>query len=205
MSIQTVLEEVEEADVAVSTKAAELRHHPLTRAAGAVSELADQPPMFTIGAALLVAGLVARRPRLAEAGGRILASVGLATAVKSVVKATVVRTRPFMLVEQGRYETGLLGPNEGPFNSFPSGHTANAVAAARAVARAYPGLHGIGHAMAAGMGVIQVPRGAHHPLDVVAGALVGYAAEAVVDRAWPRAAPVLGATLEALHGPGQAG
>lgn len=199
MLAEDVIETVEEADLAVSMEAAKLRHHPVTEAAGLLSELADQPPMFTLSAALLAAGLIAGRPRLAEAGGRMLASVALATAAKAAIKASVVRTRPNVVLEEGRYESGLWGPNEGPMNSFPSGHTANAVAAARALARAYPRLHGIGHLTAAAFGVIQVPRATHHPLDVAAGALVGYASEAAVDRLWPRLAPALDATMEALH------
>ena len=201
MSIASIAHEIEEVDVAVSVQAAELRRHPVTQAAGTVSELADQPPMFTLGTVLLGAGLLAGQPRLAEAGGRMLASVAVATAIKSAIKATVVRTRPNVLLDEGRYETGIWGPNEGPWNSFPSGHTANAVAAARSVARAYPQLHGIGHAVAAGMGLIQVPRGAHHPLDVLAGAVVGYASEAVVNRVWPQVAPLLEGVQDALHGP----
>jgi membrane-associated phospholipid phosphatase len=198
MSLERIIDDVEEADVAVSAEAAKLRHTPIVRAVGTLSELADQPPMFALGSALLGAGLASGNRRLAECGGRVLASVALATAVKSVVKATVVRTRPSVLVEEGRYETGLMGPNEGPWNSFPSGHTANAVAAARSVARTYPRLNGVGHAVAAGIGLIQVPRAAHHPIDVLAGALVGYAAEAAVNGAWPKVAPVLAAAMDGL-------
>ena len=200
MSEQSLLQKFEEADVEAAAKAGEHRHHPLVRAAGALGKGADQPPMFTLGTAVLGAGLALGRRDVAEAGGRMLIALTVATAVKAAVKASVVRTRPNVLRDEGRYETGVWGPNEGPWNSFPSGHTANAVATARAVGRAMPGARPALWALAAVAGGVQVPRGAHHPLDVAAGALVGLMAEAVADRAWPHVAPVLDLALEARQG-----
>jgi membrane-associated phospholipid phosphatase len=55
----------------------------------------------------------------------------------------------------------------------------------RAVARVYPEVRGPAYMAAAFVGVVQVPRGAHYPLDVAAGTLVGLAAEALVEKAWP--------------------
>ncbi len=200
MSVQSVIETVEEADLAVAREAAEVRHHPVTQALGQLSEIADQPPMFALGAVVLAGGLVSGERRLAEAGARLLASVALATAIKTVVKKTVVRTRPHVLAEGGSYETGLLGATDGPHSSFPSGHTADAVAAARAVARVYPQAQVPAYGAAAAIAAIQIPRCAHYPSDVGAGAVVGLVAEAVADLAWPRVAPVLDGALEALHG-----
>lgn len=174
---------IERADVAIAAQAGRLRHEPIVRAAGWASEVADQPPMIALSAAALALGLALGDRRLAGAGGRTLAAVTLATGVKSVIKALVVRTRPHKMLDDGRYQTGLMGPNEGPWNSFPSGHTANAVAAARAVGRAYPAARGPAAAAAAAVALIQVPRGAHYPIDVAAGALVGWAAEEAVERA----------------------
>jgi hypothetical protein len=50
MSITDAIETIEEADVAVAKAAAPLQHHPVTKALGQTSEIADQPPMFTLGA-----------------------------------------------------------------------------------------------------------------------------------------------------------
>jgi membrane-associated phospholipid phosphatase len=200
MTASSLLHDLERADVEAAAKAGGHRHHPLVRAAGLVGKGADQPPMFALGATVLGAGLAAGRRDLAEAGGRMLIALALGTAVKAAVKASVVRTRPNVLWDEGRYETGVWGPNEGPWNSFPSGHTANAVAVARAVGRVAPEARPALWAVAAAVGAVQVPRGAHHPLDVAAGALVGLAAEAVADQAWPWVAPGLGAVLEVLHG-----
>ena len=103
-----------------------------------------------------------------------------------------------MLADEGRYETGLMGSTDGPFSSFPSGHTADAVSAARAVARVYPGAGMPAYGAAASVAVIQIPRCAHYPSDIAAGALIGLAAEAAVDRLWPQVAPALDAVLVGL-------
>ena len=184
MSEHSIVETVEDADLSVAAQAAEVRHHPLTRALGHLSEVADQPPMLGLGALVLAGGLVTGQMRLAETGGRLVASVALATAIKTIVKRVVVRTRPHVLADGGQYETGLLGAVDGPHSSFPSGHTADAVAAARAVARVYPQARLPAYGAAVAVGIIQIPRCAHYPSDVAAGALVGVAAEALVDQAW---------------------
>ncbi|AXC49503.1 phosphatase PAP2 family protein [Paracoccus suum] len=184
-----IVERVHAADVAASVTAGEYRETPLIKGLGFLSEISDQPPAFTLAGLAAVGGVLAGRPRLAEAGFRCLASLGVATASKAVLKAFIVRTRPFVLMERGHYETGLNGPNDGPWNSFPSGHTANAVAAACALSRVSPENAPLLSAAAVGIGAIQVPRGAHHPVDVVAGAMVGWAAEAVVNAAWQRLFP----------------
>lgn len=197
MTDNTLLERIEQADVAAAAKAGEQRHHPVVRAAGALAKGADQPPMFTLASAVLGAGMALGSRRTAEAGGRMLIALTVATAVKAAIKASVVRTRPNVLWDEGRYETGVWGPNEAPWNSFPSGHTANAVSVARAVARVVPEARPALWAAAAVAGGVQVPRGAHHPLDVAAGAVVGLVAEVVADRVWPVAEPVVEAALKA--------
>src|SRR5687768_3725018 len=109
MSISSAVETIEEADVAVSAAAEPLTRHPVTKALGQVSEIADQPPMFTLGTLVLLAGAATNSPRATEAGLRLLLSVGLATAMKTGVKTLVARTRPYVLHEEGRYETQLMG------------------------------------------------------------------------------------------------
>lgn len=175
---------VEEADLAVAERLGRYRDDPAIRTAGALSEFADQPPLLTACGAVLACGLVRGDPRMASAGGRMLASVLLATAMKSALKRLVGRTRPHMLLDQGRYEVEAFGPDNGDWQSFPSGHTAGAVAAARALGREFPGARGPAYAGAAAVAAIQIPRAKHYPVDVVAGALLGLVAEAAVDRAF---------------------
>ncbi|HEY0353825.1 MAG TPA: phosphatase PAP2 family protein, partial [Enterovirga sp.] len=129
------------------------------------------------------AGLIAGRPKLAGAGARMLASVLLATALKTALKNSVTRTRPHVLIDDGAYEFGTSGPDDGDWQSFPSGHTADAAAAARALTRVFPQTSAPAYGLAAVLAAVQIPRAKHYPLDVAAGALVGLAAEAIVDRA----------------------
>lgn len=181
MSVTDAIETVEKADLAVAEAAAPLQDHPVTKALAQVGELADQPPMFALGALVLAGGVVANQPRAVEAGLRLLVSVALATAMKDGIKRVVARTRPYVLAQEGRYEAKLLGPSDKDHNSFPSGHTADAVAAARAVARVWPEARVPAYGAAAAVAAIQIPRCAHYPSDIAVGALVGLAAEALAD------------------------
>lgn len=176
---------LEEADVEIGLRLARHRDRPAVRAAGAASEIADQVPLATLCAAVAGLGLATGDRRLAAAGGRMLASFALATAAKSLAKRLVSRTRPNQVLAEGHYEVAPRGPEGGPWHSFPSGHTAGSVAVAAAFGRAYPGAVVPAFGAAAAIAAVQVPRGAHFPLDLAAGALIGLAAEAVVDRAWP--------------------
>ena len=186
---------VEKADVRLAMAAARQRDHPAARALGHLSEVADQPPALALGGAAMLLGWAAGDRRLAATGARALLAVALATAAKSAVKLAVARTRPSHAIEGGAYEARLLGPQEGPWKSFPSGHTADAVAAAHAVARGYPGAAGAAWGLAGAIGAAQVARAAHYPMDVAAGALLGWAAGAaagaILDRAAERLPPAL--------------
>lgn len=177
---ETLIDTLHEADVTLSVEAGQLRDHPAVETLGFLSEISDQPPAFTLAAAATVAGILTRRSRLAEGGARALASLWLATQIKGRIKSAVVRTRPHKLLEEGHYETGVNGPDEHDYNSFPSGHTADAVAAARAMGRVAPRAKGPLLAAAGIVGLVQVPRAKHHLTDVVAGAIVGLVAEAAV-------------------------
>ncbi len=171
---------VEQADVAAAEKLGRHRHSSPVRALGGLSEIADQAPAMTICGAVLAGGLIRRNARVAEAGARMLASILVATAIKGVVKRFVSRARPHVLFDQGRYAFEPLGPQGGDWNSFPSGHTADAVAAARGLARVFPQRRAPAYAVAAGIGAVQIPRAKHYPLDVAAGAAIGIAAELIV-------------------------
>lgn len=158
----------------------------MVRAAGAASGVGDQAPLFTLFGLLTAYGLLTGNSRAATAGARAVASVLVATAAKSAIKRTISRTRPNVVMDEGRYAMVPLGPDEGPWHSFPSGHTAGSVAAARALARVYPEASGPAYLAAAAIALVQVPRGAHYPTDVVAGAALGWGAEAIADGVWRR-------------------
>ena len=173
---------VEEAEIGLVQRLRGLRHHPAVKAAEPLSKMADQPPMIALSAGVAVLGLALGRPRVAEVGARMLASVLLATAIKTVVKKTVTRTRPHVVLDRGRYAAEPGGSDDKGEQSFPSGHTADAVSAARAAARAFPPAAAPAYGLAAGVAVLQPAAAKHFPTDVAAGALVGLAAEWLVDR-----------------------
>ena len=74
-----VIDALHEADVALSAEAGRLRDHPAVEAAGIASEIADQPPAFSLAGTAAVAGLLTGRPRLAAGGARAFASLFLAS------------------------------------------------------------------------------------------------------------------------------
>lgn len=181
---------VVKADKTLTHAAAKHRNHPAAKVAGWVSELADQPPLIALSLATVAAGAVSRRPKLARNGARMLAAHLAATLARAAVKATVDRARPAHALETGdeRFEAGD-GAEDKALNSFPSGHTAGAVAIARAVGREFPDAASPALAASALVALAQPPSGKHYWLDTVAGAAIGWAAERAVSLAFDRWAP----------------
>lgn len=171
---------IEQADLAVAEKAGDLRKHPVVEALGAASEMADQPPLIALSAATIVAGLVLRRPKIAVAGLRMISAHFLATAIKTGVKRSVDRTRPYVLAEEGEYAIEKGGSHDTRYNSFPSGHTAGAVAVAEAIARTFPRAAWPARSWATAIAAIQIPRCAHYPSDIAAGAVIGVIGDRLV-------------------------
>lgn len=181
---------VEKVDLRVTEAVADARHAPAVRAAGWLSEAADQPPLRIAMAAWLAVGVARRDPRLLRAGVRMLAAHTLATWAKSAIKARIDRTRPdHALATRYRMEKG--GTERHELSSFPSGHTAGALAVTQALARDYPETRATGLAASTAVAVVQVPRCKHFVSDVAAGAAIGWAAEQVSSRAIDWVAPAL--------------
>lgn len=173
---------LEDADVAVGVALARAKDRPVARALSAAGEIGSWQSLLALSAGTLAWGLVARDRRLARTGRQMLAAGVLASLTKTSVKRVVHRTRPNVLIDEGVYARGLPGTGTGPWQSFPSGHAALSVAVARAAARAYPEVAGGAYAAAAGVAAVQLVRGAHFPVDLLAGAVIGIAAEAMADR-----------------------
>lgn len=170
--------DVEKADVALGKKMAQDRERPAVKAAADAGEIGDQGPLYALSAGLLIAGLACRDRRLAGSGISMLAAVGAADLCKRGAKRLVRRTRPHVLLDEGRYAANAGGSDEKPEQSFPSGHTAGAVAAARALSREFPAAGALAGVAAVGIGISRLLQGAHWPLDVAGGAIIGLAAEA---------------------------
>ncbi len=174
---------VEKADVAVARAVAPVSRTPVMRALGTLSEVGDQPQMRVLCAGVIAWGLVRGDARLTRTGVRMLVAHSVATELKSLIKHRVDRTRPTVLVEEGRYAMAQGTSREHDESSFPSGHTAGAVAVAAAVAREYPEAGPAAYAAAAAVALLQIPRCTHYASDVAAGAVVGLVAAAGVNAA----------------------
>lgn len=174
---------IEKADVAVAKAVAPVSRSPVMRALGALSEVGDQPQMRILFAGVICLGLYRGDSRLTRTGVRMLLSHSVATGMKTLVKHRVDRTRPRLLVEEGRYEMARGESREHDESSFPSGHTAGAVAAAAALAHDYPKTAPAAYAAATAVALLQIPRCTHYPSDVGAGAVVGLLAAAATNTA----------------------
>jgi membrane-associated phospholipid phosphatase len=173
----------ERADVKAAAWAAQYRKHPVVKAASFVAEGADQPQLVALSLAVFALGVATGDARLRLCGMRMVAAIATATALKTLGKRLVARTRPNAVIKRGGYRKMALGPVEGDWNAFPSGHTAGALAVARAVGRTYPDLEAASLALATFAGVTQIFKGGHFPSDVLAGAVVGVASELGSERA----------------------
>ncbi|HYI42783.1 MAG TPA: phosphatase PAP2 family protein [Sphingomicrobium sp.] len=176
---------VTEADASVTDGFREHREGWPMRLLGAVSDAGDQPQLRVISGVTFAAGLLTRDPRLIRAGVRMLLAHELATAAKNFVKRRVDRTRPRSAGgrKQASPRPGRHQSKE--MTSFPSGHTAGSVAVARAFARELPDHRTAALAAAGFVALAQIPRCAHYPSDVGAGAIIGAGAEALLAQVWP--------------------
>lgn len=201
---KTAMKRAARADRKATHDAARHRDGPLLRLAGKASEAADQPPLIALAATTIVVGAVLRRPAIVRGGARMLASHLLATGAKTVLKNAIDRTRPKRALKTGHRARKGRGADDSSLNSFPSGHTAGAVAVAEAVIAEAPGAAIPLRTLAAGVAAVQPSRGAHYVSDVVAGAVIGWASEKLASAALHGAEAALGAAMAALRRAGPA-
>lgn len=170
------------ADEAAAEAALPYQGSPAMEGLGRFASLGDQPPLRTLCAAVIAAGLAGDNRRLARAGVRMLVAHTLATLAKDYIKLRIDRTRPRSKGDRGSDHVPRPGRHSSKEEtSFPSGHSAGAAAVARAFAREYPVYSVPANAVGAALALAQIPRCAHYPTDVGAGLLIGLAAEVVVD------------------------
>lgn len=147
--------------------------------------------LWALGAALLVVVIVlpaargALRLRLAVWQTRIalmFVSVLFAVLTGEVLKVLVGRGRPFVGGKADAFHFAPLNLSEA-YASLPSGHATTATALAVAVAAIWPRLRGFMVIYVLIIFATRIALAAHHPSDVIAGALVG-ASAALVVRHW---------------------
>jgi membrane-associated phospholipid phosphatase len=181
--LRKVLKEAERLDVEAALRLAEWRDNPVVKALAGLAGIADQPPAVTAGALLLALALLRRDARLGEAAIRLVAAILVTTMLKTGVERAVARTRPNAVLDGRPYSRRRGGSRKRALQAFPSGHTADAVAAARALARAYPDLALPIWGAAALIALVQLPAAAHYPSDIAAGAVIGLLGEEAAQRA----------------------
>lgn len=175
-----LLEELGRLDAAVYDAVAATPTPSLDRAMRSLSQAANYSRL-SIGSAALLALAGGRRGRRAAVAG--LASVSATSAVVNlVVKPLGRRHRPDRSAGAVPEQRQVPMPTS---RSFPSGHSAAAVAFASGVSYVLPAAGLPLHVLAALVSYSRIHTGVHYPGDVVAGALIG---SAVADAV----APVLG-------------
>lgn len=138
----------------------------MTRLMKGFTRLGDPTTWIVIGLALGLSG--GDGPRYAWLLGL---GATLAVASSQVLKRLCCRARPDCSIG-GIGGFAALAENPDAF-SFPSGHTSAAFAIAVALAGEGSGLGALTLVLAFGIGLSRVYLGAHYPLDVAAGVVVG--------------------------------
>lgn len=163
------------------------------KALGWFGQVGDQLQLRVLAGGVLAFGLIRGNPRLARAGARMLVSHELATLAKKAIKNRVDRTRP-RSVRRGKSVKPRPGSSKAhDLSSFPSGHSAGAMAVAFAFAAEYPEHRAAALVAGGAVSLAQVPTASHYTSDVAAGAAIGVATDGAVglvrrtaERLWRR-------------------
>ena len=141
--------------------------------------------MFSVvgrgGTVWLVTGVVltiARRMRPVQLLQLALSILLASTLANQVLKPLVKRQRPYVSTPEIQVIDEL--PND---SSFPSGHASNSFAGLYVLTRAVPAGRLVWWTMALAIVYSRVYVGVHYPLDVIAGAILGWLCGMLIERA----------------------
>ncbi|MEU7025790.1 phosphatase PAP2 family protein [Streptomyces sp. NPDC046275] len=169
-TVRAVLADLRAVDGALYAAVAATPTPTLDRALRLLSSAADHSKVsFAVATGLALAGGRARRAAIAGTGAVAIASV----AANLLGKRLVRRRRPDREAARVVVARHVPMPTSA---SFPSGHTASAVAFATAVGVVMPPTAVPLGLLAGAVGYSRVHTGVHYPGDVVAGSVLGLAA-----------------------------
>jgi undecaprenyl-diphosphatase len=171
------LEEADRVDRALYGAVARAHTPLLDDAMRRLSHAANYSRLSVVSAALLAAGGGPRGRRAAVSG--LSATVAAAALVNLAAKPLGRRARPDRAAHRVPLPRHVRMPSS---RSFPSGHTAAAVAFAAGAGRALPAARIPLYALAAAVGYSRVHTGVHYPGDVLAGAALGRATAELTNR-----------------------
>ncbi len=179
--LENTAESIEDADAALVEKVAP-SDKSAVQALSLIGEIGDQPPMRALCASIIVFGLIRRDAKLTMAGVRMLTAHTIATKAKNVLKKRVDRVRPDAREgkDDHRVKAGVSASHDE--TSFPSGHSAGALAVGAAFGRAFPEHRVAAVGSATAIALLQVPRRSHYLSDVIVGSAIGLACEAALNR-----------------------
>jgi undecaprenyl-diphosphatase len=157
--------------------------------AHAISRLAGWPPLDAVVSVLTMLGLYGaiwlllgaalawwRGGHVTEGFVRLAWSIILTTAlIDGVLKPAIARPRPDV-AGLTRTTTAAFVTSRTSGHSFPSGHAAQAAAGAYALGLMWPRRRAWLYVLGVLVALSRVYLGVHYPLDILAGAIVGWAA-----------------------------
>lgn len=140
-------------------------HGPVrTAVARALTRMGDGSTWAVLG----LGCLASFTPLGTHLGLRLGAATGVATLLSQSLKRSLTRARPDVSISG--FEALVVNPDR---FSFPSGHTAAAFGVAVAFSGEPCALGPLALLLAVGIALSRVYLGAHYPLDVAAGAILG--------------------------------
>ncbi|MBP2325669.1 undecaprenyl-diphosphatase [Kibdelosporangium banguiense] len=181
--VRRSLRDASQVDKRLVRRSAELPETTVDRALKSLTRSANKGVLwFTVASVLAL-----RKGRTRRAALRGVVAIGFASASANLVgKQLFPRRRPAAELLP-TYRRLTKRPTS---SSFPSGHSASAVAFTTALAMESPALGLVIAPVAAAVAYSRVHTGVHWPTDVAAGAAIGVAAGLVTRRWWPTGADV---------------
>ena len=144
-----------------------------------------------VGLVIMVYGWKSGRRDWRRAGMAIAIATAVAGVAAITVRAATGRTRPSNKIEQGwfgPYHNGQWAAFRHSYSSFPSGHTATAVAFAASLTYVARRWGWLSLFWMMGVGWSRICLESHYFSDVIAGSIFGFVTAWLVSRAfgWPR-------------------